>query len=77
MFGKLPNELLPDHSGRAENAYVDFFRLHDVLHSPEGLAPDSPHASLATSCLARAAVRFTAQKKPAGLLGPAGVVILL
>jgi hypothetical protein len=32
MFGKLPDELLPDHSGCAENAYVDFFRLHNVLH---------------------------------------------
>jgi hypothetical protein len=31
MAGKLLDELLPDHSCRPENAYIDSLGLHDVL----------------------------------------------
>jgi hypothetical protein len=66
MVSKLPDELLPDHSGRAENAYVDSFCLHDEITS--------------ASCLRVYPVCVVARppalkKKPAGLFGPAGVVI--
>jgi len=98
VFGELPDELLTDHSGCAENAYVNFFRLHGMsLNHSEGLRPsDSPTRSLASRFvgslrsrgLTRALVRLSAafqpnsslsllKKKPAGLDGPAGVVILL
>jgi hypothetical protein len=44
MIGKLADELLADHSGRAENAYVDSFGLHDLLLSLPLLAPRSAAA---------------------------------
>ena len=67
MVRKLPDELLPDHTGRAENAYLDFFGLHGVFTSftARGPHPRSPRS--ATSRLARAAGAF--KKKPADLFG--------
>jgi hypothetical protein len=73
MIGELPDELLADHSGRAENAYVDSFGLHDLLFTARGAPPPHGHPNAAA---ALGAPPF-AKKNPPAFFGPAGVVILL
>ena len=79
MFGELPDELLTDHSGGAENAYVDFFRLHACPFKSSLTARGAPPplASLGDFAPRSGRRRSLLKKKPAGLDGPAGVVILL